>query len=47
MGLWDPRTGAALGRLTGLSRPFVSVGYSSDGRLLAAAGWDDLVRVWR
>ncbi|MGW7263364.1 WD40 repeat domain-containing protein [Streptomyces sp. NPDC054842] len=46
VGLWDPTTGAALGRLTGLSQPFVSVEYSPDGRLLAAAGWDGLIRVW-
>src|SRR6202034_3073335 len=43
---WDPATGAALQTLKGHTWDVSSVAFSHDGKLLASASWDYIVRLW-
>ena len=45
--LWDATSGQELAVLLGHTRRITSLSVSADGRLLASAGWDDAVVLWR
>ena len=46
MNIWDINSGGLLYSVEAHTRNIASIAYSSDGALIASAGWDRTVRIW-